>query len=52
VVRDEAELTASLHAWLTDREVARAAGEAGRQLLLRHAGATARTADALEQFLK
>jgi 3-deoxy-D-manno-octulosonic-acid transferase len=52
VVRDEADLTASLAAWLADVGSARAAGEAGRRLLLRHAGATARTADALEQFLK
>ncbi len=52
VVRDEADLTRALTAWLTDTAAARAAGEAGRQLLLRHAGATARTADALEQFLR
>jgi len=51
LVRDEAELTASLSEWLSDVESARAAGEAGLQILLRHAGATARTADALERFL-
>jgi 3-deoxy-D-manno-octulosonic-acid transferase len=52
IVRNEAELTRELTAWLTDPAAARKAGEAGRQLLLRHAGATARTADALEQFLE
>ena len=51
VVRDETELTHALCAWLTDTVAARAAGDAGRQLLLRHAGATARTVDALERFL-
>ena len=51
VARDETELTEALNAWLTDTAAARAAGEAGRQLLLRHAGATMRTVDALERFL-
>jgi 3-deoxy-D-manno-octulosonic-acid transferase len=51
VVRDETELTRELTAWLTDTAAARAAGEAGRQLLVRNAGATARSADALERFL-
>jgi 3-deoxy-D-manno-octulosonic-acid transferase len=51
IVRDGSELTEALGAWLGDAAAARAAGEAGRQLLLRHAGATARTVDALERFL-
>ncbi len=52
VVRDEGELRRELAAWLSDAGAARTAGEAGRQLLLRNAGATARTADALEQYLR
>lgn len=52
VVRDEGELARELLAWLSDAGAARTAGEAGRQLLLRNAGATARTADALEQYLR
>jgi 3-deoxy-D-manno-octulosonic-acid transferase len=51
IVRDEAELTVALAAWLADAAAAREAGEAGRRLLLRHAGATTRTVDALERFL-
>lgn len=51
VVHSAGELASALDGWLTDREAARAAGEAGLQLLARHAGATARTMDALERFL-
>jgi len=51
IVRDGSDLTQALGAWLADGASARAAGEAGRQLLLRHAGATMRTVDALERFL-
>ena len=50
-VRDEAELAQALAARLASPDTARAAGEAGHRLLLRHAGATARTVDALERFL-
>jgi 3-deoxy-D-manno-octulosonic-acid transferase len=51
VVHSAGELAAALDSWLTDPDAARAAGEAGVQLLARHAGATARTMDALERFL-
>jgi 3-deoxy-D-manno-octulosonic-acid transferase len=51
ITRDEKELTEALIAWLADAAAARTAGDAGRQLLLRHAGATTRTVDALERFL-
>ncbi len=50
VVQGGANLEAAAAAWLTDPEGARSAGEAGRSLLARHAGATARTIDALEPF--
>ena len=52
VVHSAGELAAALDGWLTDGEAARAAGAAGLQLLARHAGATARTMDALERFLE
>lgn len=52
VVRNAEELGRELSAWLSDPAAARSAGEAGRELLLRNAGATARTVDALEQFLR
>jgi 3-deoxy-D-manno-octulosonic-acid transferase len=51
IVHSAGELAAELDAWLTDRGAARAAGEAGLRLLARHAGATARTVDALERFV-
>lgn len=51
VVHSATELAAELEGWLTDKEAARAAGEAGLNLLASHAGATARTMDALEPFL-
>jgi 3-deoxy-D-manno-octulosonic-acid transferase len=51
VVRDEASLAAAVLELTGEPEVARAAGAAGRALLERHAGATRRTADALERFL-
>ena len=51
LVHSAAELAAALEHWFTDRAAARAAGEAGRALLTSNAGATARTADALERFL-
>ncbi|HVN76519.1 MAG TPA: 3-deoxy-D-manno-octulosonic acid transferase [Thermoanaerobaculaceae bacterium] len=50
-VHSGAELTAALQLWLTEPGAARAAGEAGRDLLARNAGATARIADALDRFL-
>ncbi len=46
------ELAAALAAWLADPAAARRAGEAGIALLARHAGATARTVDALEPLLR
>ncbi|MFH1175769.1 MAG: 3-deoxy-D-manno-octulosonic acid transferase [Acidobacteriota bacterium] len=51
IVRDERELADALTAWSANPATARRAGEAGRQLLLRHSGATARNVDALEAFL-
>jgi 3-deoxy-D-manno-octulosonic-acid transferase len=51
VVHSADELAGAVRTWLSDRSAARAAGEAGRQLLARHAGATARTVDALERLL-
>ena len=51
VVSDEASLAAAVLELTGEPEVARAAGAAGRALLERHAGATRRTADALERFL-
>jgi 3-deoxy-D-manno-octulosonic-acid transferase len=51
VVHSAGDLAAALNSWLANREELRAAGEAGQQLLARHAGATARTVDALERFL-
>jgi 3-deoxy-D-manno-octulosonic-acid transferase len=51
VVRDHTELAAAIAAFLADPDLARAAGEAGRELLARNAGATARTVDALERLL-
>ena len=50
-VHSAAELAAALEDWLADRAAARRAGEAGHALLASSAGATARTADALEPFL-
>jgi len=51
VVHSADELASAVSTWLSDRNAARAAGDAGRQLLERHAGATARTVDALEELL-
>ncbi len=51
VVHSEEELADALTRWLTRPAEARAAGEAGRHLLARNAGATARIADALERLL-
>lgn len=51
VVQGRAELVAAAAAWLADPANARRAGEAGKALLARHAGATARTIDALEPIL-
>ncbi len=51
VVHSEAELAGALTRWLALPAEARAAGEAGRDLLARNAGATERIADALERFL-
>ncbi|MFI5142453.1 MAG: 3-deoxy-D-manno-octulosonic acid transferase [Thermoanaerobaculales bacterium] len=52
VVHSGEALATALEAWLTDRAAARRAGEAGLALLVRHAGATARTVDALELLLQ
>jgi len=51
VVFDAATLRRALTGWLDDPAAARRVGEAGRALLVRHAGATARTVDALEPLL-
>jgi 3-deoxy-D-manno-octulosonic-acid transferase len=51
IVHSAQELADAMGAWLADPARARAAGEAGLRLLERHAGATARTVDALEPFL-
>ena len=51
VVRDRGELTTAIKTLLADPDSARRAGEAGRELLARNAGATARTVDALERLL-
>lgn len=51
VVRDGPSLAEAVLVLTGDAEAARAAGAAGRALLERHAGATHRTADALEPFL-
>ncbi len=51
VVHSDAELTEALARWLGAPAEARAAGEAGRALLTRNAGATARIVDTLEPFL-
>ncbi len=51
VVHDAVTLRRALTAWLDDPAAARRVGEAGRALLARHAGATARTVDALEPLL-
>ncbi len=51
IVHSEGEFATALAHWLADRPSARAAGEAGRGLLAKNSGATARIADALETFL-
>jgi len=51
VVCNRAELTSAITTLLDDPEAARRAGAAGRSLLARNAGATARTVDALERLL-
>ncbi len=51
VVRDGTELGRVLRRWLADGDEAARAGVAGRELLIRNAGATTRTVDALEPFL-
>ena len=51
VVHSGSELAQALAGWLADPAGARKAGEAGHRLLVENAGATARIADALEQFL-
>jgi 3-deoxy-D-manno-octulosonic-acid transferase len=51
VVHSAGDLASALDGWLLDPAAARAAGQAGLQLLARHAGATGRTMDALERFL-
>ena len=50
-VFDAADLAGALGQMLGDPSIARAAGEAGRTLVARHAGATARTVDLLEPLL-
>lgn len=51
VVRDADELRGALQEWLANPQAAREVGAAGHRLLARHAGATARTVDALQPFL-
>jgi 3-deoxy-D-manno-octulosonic-acid transferase len=51
VVRDETSLAEAVMELTGDTDAARVAGAAGRALLDRNAGATQRTADALEPFL-
>jgi 3-deoxy-D-manno-octulosonic-acid transferase len=51
VVHDANELAAAVGAWLAEPAAARASGAAGKELLALHAGATARTVDALERLL-
>jgi len=51
VVRGAAELRGQLELWLANPAEAQRVGAAGRALLARHSGATARTVDALEPFL-
>jgi len=51
VVHSGGELAAALEEWLAHPEEARRAGKAGLALLAEHAGATGRTADALEPLL-
>jgi len=52
IVRSSQELAEALAEWLADPARARAAGNAGLRLLEKNAGATARTVDALEPFLR
>ena len=47
LVAGGAELSSAIARWLTDPEAARAAGDAGRGVVERNRGATARTVDAL-----
>lgn len=51
VVHTAPELARALEGWLGDPPGAGAAGAAGRRLLAHNAGATSRTAEALERFL-
>lgn len=51
VVHSRAELASALEQWLGEPAQAQRAGNAGLALLARHAGATARTVDALEPLL-
>ena len=51
VVRDAEDLRHWIERWLSDSAAAQRAGAAGRALLARHAGATARTVQALEPLL-
>lgn len=51
MVHNGAELAEAVVYWLRDPPAARAAGAAGRDILARNVGATARTVDALEPLL-
>lgn len=51
VVRDASELRRHVEAWLSDPAAAGRVGAAGRALLARHSGATARTVDAIVPLL-
>lgn len=52
LVHNPDQLRHVLEAWLSDPQQARRVGAAGQALLARHAGATARSVDALEVFLR
>ncbi len=51
VVRNAADLRRWLQSWLSEPAAAQRVGAAGRALLARHSGATARTVDALQSLL-
>lgn len=51
LVADAAELRVAAAVWLDDHELARAAGAAGREVVQRNRGATARTVDGLLDML-
>ena len=52
LVADQHELVEALSRWLDDRDAARAAGEAAREVVERNRGATARTVEALLELIE